>query len=118
MISIEAHVYRFYVKESKGNMTVAAGMTGVSRDLFARRTKKMGIDFRMYRPPMCSCKILNVSRCPVCSEKNREATKKRYHINKCSPPKAYPAVNVARTMQMLAISCRMTAMQRFLRLSK
>jgi hypothetical protein len=124
MISMEAHVIRYYLGKSEGNTLKASLMYGVSRYRFALIMKKFDIDFRKFRKAMCYCKRLNHQRCKVCKDRNRAAAADIYRLRKMGiypsnlAPERESPENVARTVQMLALSEQMAQMQRFLQLSK
>jgi hypothetical protein len=121
MIAPESHVYTYYIYGTKGNMQRAADRNGISRRVFAHRVSVFGIDYRKFRGAMCSCRSGN-PRCEVCKKRNRKAATAAYQERKLNPTmevvhRSQPDTPL-KVMRMLAISDRMTAMQRFLQLSK
>jgi hypothetical protein len=125
MIAMESHVFKYYLIQSEGNTSKAALMCGINRYKFVRSLKMCEIDYKKFRKPMCYCRKLKGERCEVCIVRNRAAAaviyqrrKLRMYVPKSAPAKYEGRDNVARTLQMLALSDRMQAIQRLLRLSK
>jgi len=116
MISMEAHIYAFYLNLAKGRMTDAARMAGINPNTFTRKTYRYGINFRNFRGAMCECKG-NGIRCKVCADKNRTAARNRYHVRKVIPV-PQPKESMDKTTKMLFLSAKMSALQRIMQLSK
>jgi len=124
MIAMEAHVYAYYLHQAKGRMSDAARLAGVNQNTFAGRTYRFGLNFRNFRGLMCECKKgrNGKSRCEVCAEKNRASARERYRARKGKPipaPATMPSKAVIdKTSRMLFLSAKMSALQRFIQLSK
>jgi hypothetical protein len=119
MISMEAHVYAFYLYQTKGNMQRAADERGVDRKTFHKRCVMYRLDFRDFRGPMCQCRRKG-NRCEVCLRRNRDAAKRTYYERKNNPNVCFGITSVTplRVFRMMALSDQMATMQRFLKLSK
>jgi len=119
MIAMEAHIYAYYLHLAKGRMSDAARLMGINPNTFTRKAHLYTVEFRNFRGAMCECRRgeKTGTRCKICAEKNRIAARNRYHVRK-GKQEAPPKDNVGKTAKMLFLSAKMSALQRFMQLSK
>ena len=79
-ILVSTERLRLELTASQGRMKVAAAAIGVSNRTMTSLVKRRGLDWKQFRPEMCSCK--SMGECEVCKRRLRRNYEQRKRWSK------------------------------------